>query len=547
VADRSLVTLIAAGLGSLTVKEQVGPTTFGGRLQELSGVGFPREPFAGAWQRNIAPASTSTLLSFAPIYACVTRIAGDIAKLGIDLLSADADGIPTPAPQTSPFWTVLRTPNGYQNQIQFVTYWLICKLLWGNAYALKLRDGRGMVSALYLIDPRRVMPLVTPDGSVYYSIGGDYLSRVPNGMAAAPASEIIHDRGPTLWHPLVGVAPIYAAALSGTLGLQIQRNSATFFGNMSRPSGMLTAPGTIDEPTATRLKSEWEQNYSASNIGRLAVLGDGLKYEAMTIAAEQAQLAEQLGIAAVDCATAFGMPAYKINQGPMPTSNNVQALNQQYYSDCLQVHIEAIEMCLDEGLEVPANYCVEFNLEGLLRMDSATQMDVLSKGTKGGLVKPNEGRRRLRLPPVTGGDAVYMQQQDFSLAALAKRDAKPDPFGSEKPAPASAPPPPAPATSPGPSAAWVDPDAVVAKTGEIVQAAVEKLTTAVAGAEAAGARALDGLLSLRGELPEMVRRALADAAPAAAQEEDVELALAGALVRGFEDAEILADEVADAR
>lgn len=418
--------MLSAGL---RLKAPTGATSMSGPTVELSGVGA-REPFAGAWQRNITAEGPGSLLAFSPIYACATRIAADIAKLGLVLLTEADDGIPSPAPRASPYWTVLRRPNAFQNRIQFVVYWLVCKLIWGNAYALKLRDGRGMVSALYLADPRRVTPIVTEDGGVYYSIGADRLARTPHGLAAAPASEVIHDRGPTLWHPLIGVPPIFAAALSGTLGLQIQRNSAQFFANMSRPSGMLTAPKKIDEATAARLKREWNENYSAGNLGKLAVLGDGLEYEAMTIAAEQSQLAEQLGISAIDCATAFHMPAYKINQGPMPTNNNVQALKLEYYETCLQQHIEAMELLLDEGLELPDRYTVEFDMEGLLRMDSLTQMDVLTKGTKGGLIKPNEGRRRLRLPPVEGGDAVYMQQQDTSLAALAKRDARDDPFGA---------------------------------------------------------------------------------------------------------------------
>ncbi|MEG7700666.1 phage portal protein, partial [Listeria monocytogenes] len=81
---------------------------------------------------------------------------------------------------------------------------------------------------------------------------------------------------------------------SATQGSRIQKNSANFFENMSRPSGMLTGPGVIDDATAERLKREWEKNYSGQNIGRLAVLGDGLTYAPMTIAPEAAQLIEQL-------------------------------------------------------------------------------------------------------------------------------------------------------------------------------------------------------------------------------------------------------------
>ena len=68
-----------------------------------------------------------------------------------------------------------------------------------------------------------------------------------------PADEIIHDRFNCLFHPLVGISPLYAAKLAANQGLRIQENSALFFGNMSRPSGILTAPEQISDETAERL------------------------------------------------------------------------------------------------------------------------------------------------------------------------------------------------------------------------------------------------------------------------------------------------------
>ena len=45
-------------------------------------------------------------------------------------------------------------------------------------------------------------------------------------------------------------------------------------------------------------------------------------------------------------------------------------------------------------------------------------------GVKAGFLSPNEARRMFfNLPPVAGGESPYLQQQDFSLAALARRDA----------------------------------------------------------------------------------------------------------------------------
>lgn len=396
--------------------------------------GWVREPTAGAWQAGVTVDPLGSVASFGAVYACVSRIASDIAKLQPRLLAQGEDGTWSPARTGSPFWGVVRRPNAWQNRIQFYSHWLTSRLLYGNAYALKQRDARGVVVALHLLDPRRVTPMVTPSGDVYYSLGGDDLAKVPAG-AVVPAREIMHDRCVTLWHPLVGVSPIYACGMAATQGLRIQSNSANFFGNMSRPSGILTAPAHIDDTTAERLKREWQSNFNQGNIGKLAVLGDGLTYEAMTIAANDAQLIDQLRWTGEDVARAYSMPLYKIGAGPVPTAGNVEMLNQQYYADCLQVHIEAIELLMTEGLELPSGMQIEFDLDGLLRTDQLTYTDVLAKSVGGGIMTPNEARLRRNLPPMEGGDAIYLQQQYYSLEALARRDARPDPFAPEPPPP----------------------------------------------------------------------------------------------------------------
>lgn len=393
-------------------------------------LGYVNEAFPGAWQRNITVDDRQTIMAFSAVFACVTRIASDIAKLRIKLVEPRDDGTFPEAVKNSPYWAVLRKPNRYQTRIQFMYEWMLMKLIYGNVYVLKERDDRGIVVSMYVLDSRRCQPMVTPDGSVYYQLSGDQLAGIASG-GTFPASEIIHDRGATLWHPLCGVSPIYACGKTATQGNRIQSNSSKFFENMSRPSGHLTAPGTIDETTAKRLKDDFENNYGGGNLGRLFVSGDGLKYEPITIPANDAQLIEQLRWTVEDVARAFSMPLYKIGAGPVPTANNVQALQQQYYDDCLQINIEAIEACLDEGLGLSSiGYSTEMDLDGLLRMDSATQIDVLMKAVGNGIMTPNEARRKLGYSPIQGGDTVYLQQQNYSVSALDRRDNSEDPFGS---------------------------------------------------------------------------------------------------------------------
>lgn len=384
-----------------------------------------REPFAGAWQMN-EEITVQNVTTHPIVWACVTLTASDIAKMRIRLVQQDDDNIWNPV-DVAAFSPVLRKPNHYQNRIQFYEHWIISKQLNGNAYVLKMRDGRGNVVRMYVLDPARVRPLVAPDGSVYYELSRDDISQLPqtNGVIV-PASEIIHDRFNTLFHPLVGISPIYAAGLSAVQGINMQNTSTLLFGNGANPGGVLTAPGAIKDETAGRIKAYWDQNFTGDNVGKVAVLGDGLKYEPMVMKFVDAQVIEQLKWTGEQICSAFHVPAYMVGAGPMPNYNNIEALNQQYYSQCLQKLAEDIELCLDEGLgltdgDVAAKrYGTEFDTDDLLRMDTSTLLQTLRDGV--GYYTPNEGRQKLNLRPIVGGDTVYRQQQDFSIEALNRRD-----------------------------------------------------------------------------------------------------------------------------
>ena len=408
------------------------------QLQAVAGAGrggwFPivREPWPGAWQQN-EELQLSNVLTYAVVYACVTLIASDIGKLRIKLVEEDADGITTEI-ENSAYSPVLRRPNSYQNRIKFLENWIVSKLLNGNTYVLKQRDTRGVVTAQYILDPARVVPAVSPDGAVFYRLQTDNLAGLEADVTV-PASEIIHDLMVPLYHPLIGVSPITACGLAAVQGLHVQGSSSAFFGNGANPSGVLTAPGHIPPDVVARLKTTWQTEFTGDNAGKVAILGDGLKFEAMSMKAIDAQLIEQLRWTGENVCTAFHVPAYMVGVGPPPAYNNVEALQQQYYTQCLQSLIESIELLLDEGLALTPGLYTELDLDTLLRMDTTTKTKATADLLGSGAVSPNEARRRwFNLPAVTGGESPYLQQQNYSLEALAKRDAQPDPFSKTPPA-----------------------------------------------------------------------------------------------------------------
>ncbi len=390
------------------------------------------EPYSGAWQQNVEW-RLDTVLAFHAVFACITLVAADIGKLRPKLQQFTSDGIWVDATSAA-FSPVLKKPNRYQNHIQFKEQWITSKLIRGNAYALKERDARGLVVALYLLDPSRVIPKVTTGGDIYYELQTDYLAGVTNdsGKYLVPASEIIHDRMNCLFHPLVGLSPVFACGLSAAQGLEIQNNQAAFFKNSSMPGGVLLAPGAISDATALAMKTAWDANFSGKNSGRVAALGDGLKFEPMRMSATDSQLIEQLNISAATVCSTFHVPGFMVGVGAEPAFANGETRTQHYYSQCLQSHIESMELCLDEGLGLdnvksqsggpPIQYGVTLDLDALLRMDMAALFTTLGNGVDKALLTPNEGRKRLNLAPVDGGDTIYMQVQNYSIQALAERD-----------------------------------------------------------------------------------------------------------------------------
>lgn len=378
-----------------------------------------RESFAGAWQQNVEIKRDTVLTHFA-VFACMTLIASDISKLRVKLMMQDSDDIWSEVRRAAP--AVLKKPNSIQTRIQFWEHYMLSKLANGNTYVLKARDRSGNVVALYVLDPNRVQPLVSESGEAFYRLSTDDISKIEDEITV-PASEIIHDRFNCLFHPLIGLSPLTAAGLAAMQGVKIQEDSVNFFANRGLPGGILVAPGAIADGTASRLKEYWETEFAGRNAGKIAVVGDGLKFEQLRMSATDSQMIETLRFTAETVCSVFHVPPYKIGIGDMPSYNNVQSLNVEYYSQALQVLIESAELLLDEGLSFPDGTGVEFDLDGLLRMDSAAQMDVLEKSK--GKLTVNEQRKRLDMKPVEGGNTVYLQEQDHSLEWLARRDAMP--------------------------------------------------------------------------------------------------------------------------
>ena len=279
---------------------------------------------------------------------------------------------------------------------------------------------------MYVLNPHRVKPLKASDGSIFYELNTDELAGIPEDRLVVSSDDIMHDRMNCLFDSLVGIPPLYCANAPAMSSLAMEQFSATFFNNAARPSGILTAPGEIPPEHHERLKRMAEQGYSETNRGKIMVAGNGLKFEAMQQNAVDSQLIEQLKHNAESIAGAFGIPAFMVGAKDPPALQNAELLDLQYYKGCLQSLIENAELVLSEGLGlINAGYRAEFDLTGLFRMDSQTQITVLATAVDKGILTHNEARYLLGYGDKPGGDELMAQQQMYTLEALVERSNAP--------------------------------------------------------------------------------------------------------------------------
>ena len=443
-----------ARLGAaLSVLRATAPAPGGFRWLWPSGGGMgggDRGP-PGSWQTNTnANRGTQELVAFSAVYACINTISSDISKLPAQIFGVDLDTRARTLRPLDYYAGLFRTPNHYQTYADFMHAFVQSFLFQGNTYCYcGKRNGRGEITEMHVLNPYRTKVLIADNGEIFYECAEDFLAGIAPGTVV-PERDMIHHRLPLLpGFPLIGVTPVFAAAASSAVGLKILQNSQQFFANSSRPSGFLSAPGKVSEPTANRLAVEWDENYKGERYGKTALLPEGLKWEPVTITAQDAQLIEQLRWSVEDVARVFRVPPFMLGDMSKVTYRNVETLMRVYLNECLAYYIETIEERFERAFDFPPTFQVKFDLSQLLRVETDVRYTAYQSALNAGWETVNHVRSLEGLPPVEGGDVPHVQQQQIPLSsadgsqATAAPAPAPTPSNDDPPAPADPAPEPA--------------------------------------------------------------------------------------------------------
>ena len=344
------------------------------------------------------------------VYSCVRILAEAVAGLPLHLYRYKEDGGKEKALDHPLYLLLHDEPNPEMSSFVFRETLMTHLLLWGNAYAQIIRNGKGEVIALYPLMPNRMVVDRDIHGQLYYqyTCSTEEAPTMKGVTVNLPPSDVLHIPG-LGFDGLVGYSPIAMAKNAIGMAIACEEYGAKFFANGAAPGGVLEHPGTIKDPQ--RVRESWQSTFGGSgNSNKIAVLEEGMKYTPIGISPEQAQFLETRKFQINEIARIFRVPPHMVGDLEKSSFSNIEQQSLEFVKYTLEPWLVRWEQSIQRTLFSPEEkkrYFAKFNVEGLLRGDYASRMSGYATARQNGWMSANDIRELEnldRIPTEDGGD-----------------------------------------------------------------------------------------------------------------------------------------------
>jgi HK97 family phage portal protein len=312
-----------------------------------------------------------------------------------------------------PLVDLLTDPNAEDTQYDLLEATIASRMLYDETYWFVGRDLKAPTGWVIRHIPTKWF--IGANGAGAFTVES-YKVAIPNTTGRwvdIPAENIVKFKGWNPVDPKVGTSPVHA--LKAILAEQI--HAAVFRDQMWKRGGRIgsyiTRPKDApwQDGARGRFIQEWQNSYSgdnASNAGGTPLLEDGMKIEQARFSAKDEQWVEASKLSLETCAQVYHINPTMVGVLDDANYSNVREFRKSLYGDSLGPEIEKVQQRLNKDL-VPRFhdrrkvYC-EFNLQAKLAGSFEEQSDQLGKAIGGPWMTTNEGRARLNMPKIDGGD-----------------------------------------------------------------------------------------------------------------------------------------------
>ena len=357
------------------------------------------------------------------VYSCVRILSEAVAGLPLHLYRYGDNNSKVKALEHPLYRLLHDEPNPEMSSFVFRETLMTHLLLWGNAYAQIIRNGKGEVIALYPLMPNKMTVDRDSNGRLYYRYqhDSDEAKTMENSSVILSPADVLHIPG-LGFDGLVGYSPIAMAKNAIGMAIACEEYGAKFFANGAAPGGVLEHPGTIKDPQ--RVRESWQSTFGGSgNANKIAVLEEGMKYTPIGISPEQAQFLETRKFQINEIARIFRVPPHMVGDLEKSSFSNIEQQSLEFVKYTLDPWVIRWEQSLQRSLfsfEEKQKYFFKFNVEGLLRGDYQSRMNGYATARQNGWMSANDIRELEnldRIPAEDGGDLYLVNGNMLPLAS----------------------------------------------------------------------------------------------------------------------------------
>ena len=377
----------------------------------------PKNATSGSAYRFFLGGSTSgkmvterSAMQMTAVYSCVRILSEAVASLPLHVYKYNENGGKEKAVNHPLYFLLHDEPNPEMTSFVFRETLMTHLLLWGNAYAQIIRNGRGEIIALYPLMPNRMTVDRDDKGQLYYqyNTSKDDAPTMNGSIVNLKPSEVFHIPG-LGFDGLVGYSPIAMAKNAIGMAIACEEYGAKFFANGATPGGILEHPGTVKDPQ--RVRDSWTSAFGgSSNANKVAVLEEGMKYTPISISPEQAQFLETRKFQINEIARIFRVPPHMVGDLEKSSFSNIELQSLEFVKYTLDPWVTRWEQAIVRSLlstDEKTKYFVKFNVDGLLRGDYQSRMNGYAIGRQNGWMSANDIRELEnldRIPEEEGGN-----------------------------------------------------------------------------------------------------------------------------------------------
>lgn len=354
--------------------------------------------------------SADTAMRHAAVWACVRLISGTIGQMPLQAV-VDSGEYPQPV---SPTPQLLDSPSALVPRSAWVESVLVSLLLRGNCYGQVVEwSSMGRPTRIDILNPDRVRPeWDSANKRKVFWLSGQDGSMVPHYSWDTGRGDIWHVPGLLLPGSWVGLSPIEYAKQTIGQGLAAEKFGSQWFGEGGVPAAILSTDQPVTEEQASTIKSRFMSAVRGKR--EPAVLGAGLKYEAIQVAPEESQFIEAQSWSTAQVARVFGLSP-SILEVSTGSSNALTYQNRESrVSDFLAFGLGPWIHRLEESFSslLPDPEQARFKTGAVLRADIQTRYQSyltaaqVAQATGSPLLTANEMRSFENLPPIESSNVV---------------------------------------------------------------------------------------------------------------------------------------------